>query len=154
MGESNDIVARKFAAAQAAELTPILCVGETLEERQADSTTAVISSQFSSVVDAVGIEAFANAVVAYEPVWAIGTGVTASDQQAQDAHAFCRSVISDIFDNEVAQAVRIQYGGSVKAENTVELLSQPDIDGALVGGAALKVDSFSGIIKNAAGIQK
>jgi len=150
MGESNDIVARKFAAAQAAELTPVLCVGETLEERQAASTTAVINSQFSAVVDAVGIEAFADAVVAYEPVWAIGTGETATPDQAQEVHAALRGMAAKR-SARIAADLRLLYGGSVKADNAAELFSMSDIDGGLIGGASLEAGEFLAICTAAAG---
>jgi triosephosphate isomerase len=144
MGDSNEIVARKFMAAQAAGLTPILCVGETLEERQADSTLAIIGSQFAAVVDAAGIEAFADAVVAYEPVWAIGTGETASREQAQEIHAALRSMAAKR-SAKIAANLRLLYGGSVKPDNAADLFSMPDIDGGLIGGASLKADDFLAI---------
>jgi triosephosphate isomerase len=150
MGETNDSVARKFAAAQAAQLTPILCVGETLEERQADSTLAVINGQFSAVADAVGIEAFADAVVAYEPVWAIGTGETATPDQAQEVHAALRAMAAKR-SAKIAADLRLLYGGSVKAANAADLFSMPDIDGGLIGGASLHADDFLAICAAATG---
>jgi triosephosphate isomerase len=144
MGEGNDIVARKFAAAQAVGLTPILCVGETLEERQAESTLNVIGSQFSTVVDAVGIEAFAQAVVAYEPVWAIGTGETASPEQAQEVHAALRGMAAKR-SARIAADLRLLYGGSVKSANAADLFSMSDIDGGLIGGASLEASEFLAI---------
>jgi triosephosphate isomerase len=144
MGDSNDIVARKFMAAQQADLTPILCVGETLEDRHADNTMSVISSQFAAVVDAAGIEAFADAVVAYEPVWAIGTGETASPEQAQEVHAALRSMAAKR-SAKIAADLRLLYGGSVKAGNAADLFSMPDIDGGLIGGASLNADDFLAI---------
>jgi len=149
MGESSGIVARRFAAAQEAELIPILCVGETLEERQSGSTLNVIGSQFSAVVDAVGIEAFAQAVVAYEPVWAIGTGETASPEQAQEVHAALRGMAAKR-SARIAADLRLLYGGSVKSANAADLFSMPDIDGGLIGGASLEAGEFLAIC-NAAG---
>lgn len=150
MGETNDIVARKFAAAQAANLTPILCVGETLEERQADSTMAVIGGQFSAVAEAAGIDAFADAVVAYEPVWAIGTGETASPEQAQEVHSALRAMAAKR-SAKIAADLRLLYGGSVKAANAADLFSMPDIDGGLIGGASLQADEFLAICAAATG---
>ena len=144
MGESNDAVASKFAAAQEHGLTPILCVGETLEERQADSTLAVISSQFAAVVDSVGIDAFANAVVAYEPVWAIGTGETATPEQAQEVHSALRAMTAKR-SAKIAADLRLLYGGSVKSSNAADLFSMPDIDGGLIGGASLEAGEFLAI---------
>jgi len=150
MGEGNDIVARKFAAAQVEGLIPILCVGETLEERKADSTLNVIGSQFSAVVDAVGIEAFATAVVAYEPVWAIGTGETATPEQAQEVHAGLRAMAAKR-SARIAADLRLLYGGSVKADNAADLFSMSDIDGGLIGGASLEAGEFLAICNAAAG---
>jgi triosephosphate isomerase len=149
MGESDAMVARKFAAAQMHGLTPILCVGETLDERQSDNTLAVIGRQFSAVVDAVGIEAFASAVVAYEPVWAIGTGETASPEQAQEVHAALRGMAAGLSAN-IAADLRLLYGGSVKATNAADLFSMADIDGGLIGGAALDAAGFIAICAAAA----
>lgn len=148
-GESSFQVAAKFQAAQAAGLVPILCVGETLEEREAGSTESVVGYQLGAVLDAAGIGAFANAVVAYEPVWAIGTGMTASPEQAQDVHKFIRATLS-AKDAGIAERVQILYGGSMKGENAAGLLSMPDIDGGLIGGASLKADDFLAIAKAAA----
>jgi triosephosphate isomerase len=150
MGESNDIVARKFAAAQAEGLIPILCVGETLGERQADSTLNVISSQFAAVADAVGIEAFAQAVVAYEPVWAIGTGETATPEQAQEVHAALRALAAKR-SAKIAADLRLLYGGSVKSGNAADIFSMSDIDGGLIGGASLEASEFLAICAAAAG---
>jgi triosephosphate isomerase len=144
MGEGNDIVAKKFAAAQADGLTPILCVGETLEDRRSENTLNVIGSQFSAVVDAVGIEAFAEAVVAYEPVWAIGTGETASPEQAQEVHAALRGMAAKR-SARIAADLRLLYGGSVKAANAADLFSMSDIDGGLIGGASLDASEFLAI---------
>jgi triosephosphate isomerase len=145
-GETDGVVARKFGLALAAGLTPILCVGETLAEREGGRTRAVVERQVEAVADSAGIAAFAKAIVAYEPVWAIGTGRTATAQQAQDVHKFIRGLLAALFGAETADAVRIQYGGSMKPENAAELLGQPDVDGGLIGGAALKADAFLGII--------
>jgi triosephosphate isomerase len=150
MGDNNDIVARKFAAAQELGLIPILCVGETLEERKSESTLNVIGSQFSAVADAVGIEAFAQAVVAYEPVWAIGTGETASPEQAQEVHAALRTMAAKR-SAKIAADLRLLYGGSVKAANATDLFSMSDIDGGLIGGASLEAGEFLAICNAAAG---
>lgn len=144
LGESNSTVARKFLVAQKIGLTPILCVGETLDERKSESTVAVISGQFNAVVEAAGIEAFANAVVAYEPVWAIGTGETATPEQAQEVHSALRGMAAKR-SARIAADLRLLYGGSVKAANAAELFGMPDIDGGLVGGASLDADEFLGI---------
>ena len=143
-GESDELVAEKFAAVQAAGMTPVLCVGETLSEREGCVTEAVVARQIDAVIAKCGVAAFAKAVVAYEPVWAIGTGVTASPDQAQAVHAFIRAKIRGL-DVAVADALIIQYGGSMKANNAVELLGQPDIDGGLIGGAALNAEEFLAI---------
>ncbi|MFI8338037.1 triose-phosphate isomerase [Pseudomonas taetrolens] len=148
LGESDEALNRKFAAVQASGLTPVLCIGETLEQREAGQTLEVVERQLNVVIDEFGIEAFANAVIAYEPVWAIGTGLTASPQQAQDVHAAIRTQLAKK-NSEVAQGVRLLYGGSVKAANAVELFSMPDIDGGLIGGASLNADEFGAIIRAA-----
>ena len=148
-GESDDLVARKYMAAQAAGLTPILCVGESLAEREAGVTEAVVARQLDAVMQAAGVDSLANAVVAYEPVWAIGTGKTASPEQAQAVHAFIRGKIAAL-DAAVADGLVIQYGGSVKAANAAELMAQPDIDGGLIGGASLVADEFIAICRAAA----
>lgn len=139
-----DLVADKFKAAQAAGLTPILCVGESQQEREAGNTEEVIRSQVASVIDAAGIDAFKNAVIAYEPVWAIGTGLTATPEQAQDVHAYIRQLFAQN-NVDIASTLRILYGGSMKPENAASLLAMTDIDGGLIGGAALKADSFLAI---------
>jgi triosephosphate isomerase len=147
-GESDHQVAAKFIAAQAGGLVPILCVGESLEEREAGITEQVVARQLDAVISAAGIGALANAIVAYEPVWAIGTGKTASPEQAQAVHAFIRSKIAGL-DAAIADALVIQYGGSVKAANAAELLAQPDIDGGLIGGASLVAEEFAAICQAA-----
>jgi triosephosphate isomerase len=147
-GESDALVAEKFAAAQAAGLVPILCVGETLAEREAGRTEAVVSRQLDAVLAQSGVASLANAVLAYEPVWAIGTGKTATAQQAQDVHAFIRSKLAAL-NAAVAQGLRILYGGSVKGANAKELFSQPDVDGGLIGGASLQAEEFLAIVRAA-----
>ena len=146
--ESNALIARKAAAAHGASLKPIVCVGETLAEREEGQTEKVLETQVRGSLAGLTKEQMVETIVAYEPVWAIGTGKTATTQQAQDAHAFIRSLLVKIFDEAVAKKVRIQYGGSVKPANAKELMSQPDVDGALVGGASLEARSFADIIKN------
>lgn len=153
-GDTNETVNKKLKSVLAQNLLPIVCIGESLEEREAEKTMDVIKAQCEGSLAGMTAEEMEKVTLAYEPIWAIGTGKTATADQAQEVHAFIRGWLTETFGEETANVVRIQYGGSVKAENTVELLSQPDIDGALVGGAALKVDSFSGIIKNAVGIKK
>lgn len=148
--ESSELVARKFVAAIHAGLTPVLCVGETLEQREAGQTEQVIASQLTPVLELAGVEAFAKAVVAYEPVWAIGTGRTASPEQAQAVHAFIRGVVAER-DARIADSLPLLYGGSVKPDNAAELFSQPDVDGGLVGGASLVAADFLAIARAAAG---
>ncbi len=147
-GETDAQVAKKYAAACAAGLVPILCVGETLEEREQSVTEQVIARQLDAVVDHCGIEDIGKGVIAYEPVWAIGTGMTASPEQAQDVHAFIRQRIAN-GDADVAASVRILYGGSMKPGNAGELLAKEDIDGGLIGGASLQAEDFLGICKAA-----
>jgi triosephosphate isomerase len=148
-GESSFQVAAKFQAAQGAGIVPILCVGETLEEREAGSTESVVDYQLGAVLDAAGIGAFANAVIAYEPVWAIGTGMTATPEQAQDVHKHIRAQLAQK-DESIAARVQILYGGSMKGENAAGLLAMPDIDGGLIGGASLKANDFLAIAAAAA----
>lgn len=145
-GENNTIVAEKYLAAQRAGITPILCVGETLEQREAGTTEQVIEDQLTAVVRLAGIESLGKAVVAYEPVWAIGTGKTASPQQAQDVHSFIRTGIAKE-NASIARKLAILYGGSVKANNAPELFAMPDIDGGLIGGASLIASEFIAICR-------
>jgi len=147
-GETDEEVAAKFAAAQRSGLIPVLCVGETLVERELGATAAVVSRQIGAVLNHVGVEALGLSVLAYEPVWAIGTGVTASPQQAQDVHAAIRAQVS-LLNAGVASSLRILYGGSVKPQNAEELFAQRDIDGGLIGGAALVADDFLAICRAA-----
>ena len=146
--ESDALISKKAAAVHAASLKPIVCVGETLAEREAGQTERVLETQVRGSLAGISKDHMAETVVAYEPVWAIGTGKTASTAQAQEAHAFIRKLLAKLFDDAVARRVRIQYGGSVKPSNARELMSQPDVDGALVGGASLEARSFSDIIKS------
>lgn len=148
-GETSFAVAAKFKAALDAGLKPILCVGETLEQREGGGTESVVEVQLGAVIDKVGIAGFKSAVVAYEPVWAIGTGVTASPEQAQDVHRHIRGVMAG-HDTEVAESTQILYGGSMKGENAAGLLAMPDIDGGLIGGASLKAGDFLAIAEAAA----
>lgn len=144
-GEDDQLVARKFAAVQSKGMIPILCVGEQLAERESDRTYEVISRQLDAVLELSSADAFANAVVAYEPVWAIGTGRNATPDQAQDVHAFIRARIA-ARNAKIAAETRILYGGSVKAGNAAELFAMPDVDGGLIGGASLKADEFLAIL--------
>ncbi|PAU66201.1 triose-phosphate isomerase [Pseudomonas sp. PIC25] len=144
IGERDEQVIRKFSAIQSVGLQPVLCVGETLEQREAGKTLEVVGQQLACVVESLGVAVFERAVVAYEPVWAIGTGLTATPQQAQEVHAAIRAQLA-AEDAGVARAVRILYGGSVKAANAAELFGMPDIDGGLIGGASLNADEFGAI---------
>lgn len=146
--ETDALIAKKAAAAHAAALKPIVCIGETLAEREGNQTQKVLETQVRGSLAGLTKEQMVETIVAYEPVWAIGTGKTATTQQAQEAHAFIRKVLAAMFDAEAARKIRIQYGGSVKPNNARELMSQPDVDGALVGGASLEARSFADIIKN------
>ncbi|MBD9482458.1 triose-phosphate isomerase [Pseudomonas sp. PDM14] len=148
LGERDEVLSRKFAAALSCGLMPVLCVGETLGQRQAGKTLEVVGGQLGSIIEELGVSAFAQAVVAYEPVWAIGTGLTASPEQAQEVHAAIRAQLA-AENAEVARGVRILYGGSVKAANAVELFGMPDIDGGLIGGASLNADEFGAICRAA-----
>ena len=147
-GESSRLVAEKFAAAQQVGLTPILCVGETLEEREAGETESVVAEQLDAVIALCGVQALGKSVVAYEPVWAIGTGKTASPEQAQAVHAFIRQRVAG-HDAQIAQGLIILYGGSVKASNAAELFAMADIDGGLIGGASLIAEDFLAICRAA-----
>lgn len=148
-GESDHFVGEKVRSAHEASLRPILCVGEKLEERAADRVHEVIDRQLAGGLEGIGPKEMQDTVIAYEPVWAIGTGHNATPDQAQEVHAHIREVIAKLFDQTTADRVRIQYGGSVKPDNAAELLRQPDIDGALVGGASLDPRSFAAIVKAA-----
>ena len=150
-GETSEQVAAKFAAALEAGLTPVLCVGETQEQREAGETAAVVDEQLDAVLNASGVGALASAVVAYEPVWAIGTGLTATPEQAQDVHRHIRSRIEGL-DEGIAADLQILYGGSCKGSNAAGLFAQPDIDGGLIGGASLKAEDFLAIAAAAAGL--
>jgi len=147
--EADDLVATKAAAALRGGLAPVICVGETLDERQAGHEQAVVARQLDAVLDRIKLNDMAGAAIGYEPVWAIGTGETATPEQAQEMHAFIRDLLI-AEDNQAAQRIRIIYGGSVKPGNAAELFAQPDIDGGLVGGASLQADEFSAIIAAAA----
>jgi triosephosphate isomerase len=146
--ESDELIASKAKAAHEAGLKPIVCVGEQLEEREAGKTEDVVGTQIRGSLAGLTTEEMLGTVIAYEPVWAIGTGKTATADQAQEVHAFIRNLLAELFDADTAKAVRIQYGGSVKPDNARELMSQTDVDGALVGGASLDVRNFSELIKN------
>lgn len=148
-GETNELIQQKIKAALTASLKPIVCIGETLAERESNSWKKVLEKQISEGFAGFGEKEMSEVVIAYEPVWAIGTGKTATPEQAQEAHLFVREVLKKIFSESVSDKLRIQYGGSVKPENAQELLNQPDIDGALVGGASLDARGFASIIKNA-----
>lgn len=146
LGESNEDVNKKLVAALTAGLTPIVCVGELLEQRESGQTMSVIQEQFDGSFAGVSAADLVKCVIAYEPVWAIGTGKVATPEQAEEVHADLRNLMQQRYNAETAESVRIQYGGSVKPDNAAELLSQPNIDGALVGGASMKADSFLAII--------
>lgn len=148
-GESNEMINKKIKKALSAGLKPIFCVGELLEERERGTTNDVVKKQILKGLAEISADEMKNIIVAYEPVWAIGTGKTASPAQAQEVHEFIRDLVEITYSLEVANDLVIQYGGSVKPDNAKELISQKDIDGALVGGACLKADSFMGIIKGA-----
>ena len=145
-GETSEIVAEKTKAAIDSGLTPLLCLGESLDQRESGKTESVISEQLTKVIDLVGIEAFKNIIIAYEPVWAIGTGMTATPEQAQAVHMYIRALLATS-NQDIAEKTPILYGGSMNAGNAAELISRPDIDGGLIGGAALKAEDFLQICK-------
>ncbi|MDR0362390.1 MAG: triose-phosphate isomerase [Planctomycetota bacterium] len=145
-GETNETVNKKVKAALAAGLVVIMCCGETLAEREAGKTDAVVADHVKNGIAGLSMDEMAKVVIAYEPVWAIGTGKTATPEQAQDVHAVIRKLLAGMFGDAVAQTTRIQYGGSVKPENVREIMAKPDVDGALVGGASLKPDSFAKLV--------
>jgi triosephosphate isomerase len=153
-GETNETVNKKIKAALKFGLTPIVCVGENLQEREANKTFKVIEDHVNNGLSGISASDVLKLVVAYEPVWAIGTGKTATPEQAQEVHKFIRDLLKKNYSQEVADSVRIQYGGSVKPENIIELMNKPDVDGALVGGASLKADSFSAIVTKASEVVK
>ena len=148
-GETDETVNKRTKAALNAGITPITCIGETLEERESGNMESVLNTQLRGGLAGLSSEEMEKVVLAYEPVWAIGTGVTASKEQAQEAHAFIRKTLGEMFGEDTAAKIIIQYGGSVKAANVAELVGQEDIDGALVGGASLKVEDFAALLKNA-----
>jgi triosephosphate isomerase len=146
-GETDQNVNKKIKAATAAELIPVFCVGETEKEREAEQTFSVLDKQVQKGLEGLVSEVLTTLVIAYEPVWAIGTGKTATDEQAQEAHQFIRSLVKKSYSDDMAESIRILYGGSVKPANIAALMEMPDIDGALVGGASLDAESFSKIVK-------
>ena len=152
--ETNDTVNKKLKAALLAGLTPIVCVGETLSEREAGQTFKVLDDHVRNGLKDISAEEILKIVIAYEPVWAIGTGKTATPLQAQEAHKYIRDLLIKMYNKDTAEQIRLQYGGSVKPENIIELMKQPDVDGALVGGASLSVDSFAQIVKKANEVNK
>ncbi len=151
-GETDDMVNRRVRRALAAGLIPIVCVGETLQQREAGETETVVDRQVRGAFDGLSPDEIARTVIAYEPVWAIGTGVNATPEQAEEVHVYIRKLLSEIAGPGVAEGLRIQYGGSVNPGNAFSLMSQPNVDGALVGGASLKADSFYEIVKAAASV--
>lgn len=148
-GETDDTVNRRLKAALSAGLKPIVCIGESFDERQADVTEQVVETQMRGALNGISADDAEGITLAYEPVWAIGTGLTATPEQAEAVHAFLRQVLAQIYDDDVAQGVRIQYGGSVKPDNAAELFQQDNIDGGLIGGASLEADDFAAIVKAA-----
>ncbi len=149
LGESDEFINKKVHAALKQGLSVIACFGETIDERQAEKTHDVLKSQFEGTLAGVDASQTSELVLAYEPVWAIGTGHNATPEQAQEAHVFLRGLLAEKFDDQIAQSITIQYGGSVKPENAASIISQPDVDGGLIGGASLKADSFFAIIESA-----
>jgi triosephosphate isomerase len=153
--ETNQTVNKKIKSAIKVDLIPIFCVGETLTQREENKTLQVVRKQVQEGLKGISLEEIKDIVIAYEPVWAIGTGRNATASQAEEVQKYIRSLLSELYDEKTANAIRIQYGGSVKPDNNIEeLIRQPDIDGALVGGASLKIDSFSQIVKICAGVKK
>ena len=150
IGESDELINKKVTAAIAGGLLPILCVGELIEEREASQTNNVVTRQVKKGLAGLSVEKLRAVTIAYEPVWAIGTGLTATPEQAQEVHDFIRKLLAEMYDGELAEEIRILYGGSVKPNNAADLMSQKDIDGSLVGGASLKADDFLAIIQAAA----
>lgn len=150
LGETDALINKKIAAAIAGGLLPIFCVGELLQEREAGKTTAVVAEQVKKGLDGLCSERVQAVTIAYEPVWAIGTGRTATPAQAQEVHLMIRNLLAELYGRSIAQSMRIQYGGSAKPSNTAELMSQPDVDGLLVGGASLKVEDFAAMVKTVA----
>jgi triosephosphate isomerase len=148
-GETDETVNQRTKAALAAGLQVIVCIGELLEEREGNKTECVLETQLKGGLNGISAEDMANIVIAYEPVWAIGTGKTATPEMAEETQAFCRKVLADMYGQALADTVRIQYGGSMKADNSGELVAQADIDGGLIGGASLDAASFAALIKNA-----
>jgi triosephosphate isomerase len=149
IGETDELINKKLTAAIAGGLLPVLCIGELLAEREASKTNDVVTRQLENGLMGLSAEKVSAVTIAYEPVWAIGTGLTATPQQAQEVHDFIRKLLANMYDDKLAGEIRIQYGGSVKPDNAAELMAQPDIDGLLVGGASLKANSFLGIIQGA-----
>lgn len=150
MGETDELINKKISAAINSGLLPIFCVGELLEERKAGTTNDVVARQVQKGLEGICDERVQAVTIAYEPVWAIGTGLTATPEQAQEVHAMIRGLLTDMYGKDIAQSLRIQYGGSAKPDNTAELMSQPDVDGLLVGGASLKVEDFAAMVKTVA----
>jgi len=153
-GETDAVINAKIKKAREANLKPIFCIGETLAEREGGMLETVLRTQLTDGLKGIPEKDLLETVIAYEPVWAIGTGVTATSEQAQEAHAFVRSVLKDLYGADTAARIRIQYGGSVKPNNAAELMACPDIDGALIGGASLEPQSFLEIIRNGCGPQE
>jgi triosephosphate isomerase len=153
-GETNEAVNKRIKAALSCDLLPIVCVGENLEQRESNKTFAVLDDHVQNGLKDISDAEITKITIAYEPVWAIGTGKTATSQQAQEAHEYIRNLLQKMYNKDIAQGLRIQYGGSVKPENTQELVSQADVDGALVGGASLSVESFAKIVKLASKVKK
>jgi triosephosphate isomerase len=150
MGETDELINKKISAAINSGLLPIFCVGELLEERQAGTTNDVVARQVKKGLEGICDERIQAVTIAYEPVWAIGTGLTATPEQAQEVHAMIRGLLTELYGKDIAQSLRIQYGGSAKPGNTAELMGQPDVDGLLVGGASLKVEDFAAMVKTVA----